>query len=82
MLRNSSDAGERYREIQRRYWAKVEDRIRVYWYLSAKERFDHLEATQPWVLELAREGDIANYLHVSVVLLKEFRERRNWPRHG
>jgi hypothetical protein len=73
MLRNSSDAGERYREIQRRYWAKVEDRIRVYWHLSANERFDYLEATQPWVLELAAEEDQANYLGVEVVELRRLR---------
>jgi len=40
--------------------------------MTPAKRYAHLKATRPWVLELAENGDVANYLRVSVNMLKEF----------
>ena len=72
-LRNYEGADERYREIQRRYWRKVAERMIVLNSMTAEKRFAHLKATQPWVLELAAEEDVANYLEVSVGMLRELK---------
>lgn len=70
-LRNFTDAGNEYRKIQERYRRKVAERVRMMTLMPAEERFAHLKATQPWVLELAKEEDVANYLGMAVGMLRK-----------
>jgi len=58
--------------IQERYREKVRARVHAMQSLTAPERYAQLKATQPWVLELAKEEDVANYLGISVRMLKGF----------
>jgi hypothetical protein len=71
-LRNFEGANIQYRVIQERYREKVRARVHAMQSLTAPERFAQLKATQPWVLELAKEEDVANYLGISVRMLRGF----------
>jgi hypothetical protein len=62
-----------YREAERAYHKKVEERLYVARNLQPRERFAHLNANQPWVLKLVAEEDVANYLEVSVKVLRRFK---------
>jgi hypothetical protein len=71
-LRNFEGANIQYRVIQERYQEKVRARVYAMQSLTAPERFGRLKAEQPWVLELATEEDVANYLGISVGMLGRF----------
>jgi len=71
-LRNFEGANIQYRVIQERYREKVRARVHAMQSLAAPERYAQLKATQPWVLELAKEEDVANYLGVTVKMLRGF----------
>ena len=71
-LRRFPDSHVYYQEIRRLYHEKVQDRLRSLQTMSDQERYNHLVATQPWVLKLAEPGDIASYLGVSRSLLQKF----------
>lgn len=73
-LRNFEGANIQYRKIQERYREKVRARVHSMQALPAPERFAQLKASQPWVLELATEEDVANYLGISVGMLKGLRK--------
>lgn len=71
-LRRDPWLADMYRVAEEVYRKKVADRIYVARHFTARERFDHLMATQPWVLELAEKEDVANYLGVEVWELRAF----------
>jgi hypothetical protein len=71
-LRNFEGANIQYRVIQERYREKVRARVHAMQSLAAPERYAQLKAAQPWVLDLAKEEDVANYLGISVRMLREF----------
>lgn len=73
-LRNYGDADKQYRKIQQRYRQKVASRMIMRYSLTASEQYAALKATQPWVLDLAAEDDVANYLGVSVGMLGRLRK--------
>ncbi|MDO6433291.1 hypothetical protein Q4E93_21955 [Flavitalea sp. BT771] len=73
-LRKFPESHVYYREMRRLYHEKVQDRLRSLQTMSDQERYDHLKATQPWVLKLAEPGDIAAYLGVSKEVLRELRK--------
>jgi CRP-like cAMP-binding protein len=60
-----------YHHIESEYRRKVDERIRSLKHMTAEERFGHLKATQPWVLEIVPEEDIAAYLQISAAMLKQ-----------
>jgi hypothetical protein len=62
-----------YQEAELDYRKRVAERLYVAENLTDLERFAHLKATQPWVLEVAAEEDVANYLDVSVAVLRKLR---------
>lgn len=62
-----------YRDWAMEYRAKVAERLFVAQDLGPAERFAHLKETQPWVLELVEEEDVANYLGVEVGVLRRLR---------
>jgi len=69
-LRNFEGANIQYRVIQERYREKVRARVHAMQSLAAPERYAQLKAAQPWVLDLAKEEDVANYLGVTVKMLR------------
>jgi hypothetical protein len=73
-LRNFEGANIQYRKIQERYREKVRARVHSMQSLTARERYAQLKAEQPWVLELAKEEDVANYLGISVGMLRGFQK--------
>jgi hypothetical protein len=68
-LRNYADADLQYRKIQQCYREKVAERLKVLG-LPPVERFAWLRVKQPWVLELVAERDVADYLGISVEVLR------------
>jgi hypothetical protein len=72
-LRKFPAAAFQYRGVREGYQKKVAERVRSL-DMTVSDRFAHLKATQPWVLKLAKEGDIANYLRISVSILRELRK--------
>jgi len=73
-LRKFPESHVYYKEMRRLYHEKVQDRLRSLQTMSDQERYDHLVATQPWVLKLAEPGDIAAHLGVSKDVLRELRK--------
>jgi hypothetical protein len=56
--------------VRWKYQEKVRARLDSLTLLSPKERLAQLEKEQPWVFDLVREEDIANYLRLNVGVLK------------
>jgi hypothetical protein len=71
-LRKFPESHVYYKEMRRLYHEKVQNRLRSLQTTSDQERYDHMVATQPWVLKLAEPGDIAAYLGVSRSFLQKF----------
>jgi hypothetical protein len=79
LLRRDPDFARMYREAEHDYRKKVAERLYVLRNLGPRERFMHLLMSQSWVLEMVKEKDVANYLNVSVKLLRKLK-RDEWRR--
>jgi hypothetical protein len=71
-LRHDPILVDLYRESVKNYRRKVAERLYVARNFTPWERYMHLQGTQPWVFELAAKADVANYLGVSVRMLRKF----------
>jgi hypothetical protein len=72
-LRRYGGVREVYWQMRELYRNKVADRIYMAQHMTPAERYAHVEATQPWVFELAEKEDIASYLRVDVGELEGLR---------
>jgi hypothetical protein len=79
LLRRDPDFARMYREAELEYRKKVAERLYILRNLGPRERFMHLLMSQSWVLEMVMEEDVANYLDVSVKLLRKLK-RDEWRR--
>ena len=61
-LRQYPASANHYRAFRQRYHEKVAARIHTLETMTGSERFQHLQTTQAWVLELAEKVDIIAYL--------------------
>jgi hypothetical protein len=73
-LRKFPESHIYYREMRKRYHEKVADRLHSLQTMSPHEQYQHLVATQPWVLKLADPNDVALYLGVSQDLLRQWKK--------
>jgi hypothetical protein len=64
-----------YQVARWKYHQKMEARLHTLSHLGPKERLAKLEMEHPWVFNLVREEDIANYLRLNVGILRRLRGR-------
>lgn len=69
-LRKFPESITQYQGIRKRYQEKVAERMHMLRTMTGEERYEHLCATQPWVLSLVSRHDVAAYLGVPVEQLK------------
>jgi len=62
-----------YRKARWMHHEKMEARLYALWHLGPKERLAKLEREHPWVFDLVKEEDIANYLRLNVGILRRLR---------
>ena len=70
-LRQSPASSTQYQGVRKQYQEKVAERLRIHQTSNEQERFQHLQETQPWVLNLASRTDIASYLGITPERLRE-----------
>lgn len=70
-LRQFPESSAQYQGIRQQYQEKVNQRLRMQQTMSAQERFQYLQETQPWVFSLVSRGDIASYLGIPAEELRE-----------
>jgi hypothetical protein len=65
LLRKFPETHHHYRSIRKIYQEKVAARQASLTLMSERERFEDMLQKQPWILELAKLKDIADYLNIS-----------------
>lgn len=73
ILRDHPSAHKYYRHIQLEQKRKEGERVYSIRHMTAEQRFLQLKEKQPWVLDIVPEEDVANYLLISMKMLKGFR---------
>lgn len=68
-LRKFPESFVHYREVRKKYYEKIADRLRMQ-EMPVEKRMEHLQKKQSWVFDLVDPKDIANYLGIPISLFE------------